>query len=89
MKKINIERLSDNEVKERGIERWDTWEKEPSDFDWSYIDEEHCYIIEGRAIIETADGTVEIKKGDFVVFPVGLKCRWNVVQRIRKYYSFK
>jgi uncharacterized cupin superfamily protein len=89
MKKIKIERLSDTELKGRGIERWDTWEKEPSEFDWSYVDEEHCYIIEGRANIETDDGTVEIKKGDFVVFPVGLKCRWSVVEKIRKYYSFK
>jgi len=31
---------------------------------------------------------VIIEAGDFVVFPKGLTCRWNVLQPIRKHYSF-
>jgi uncharacterized cupin superfamily protein len=34
------------------------------------------------------EGRVTIEKGDYVVFPVGLSCRWKVMQRIRKYYDF-
>ncbi len=89
MNEIKIEKISDEEVEKRGIKSWGTWEKEVSEFDWEYTSEEHCYIIEGKAIIETPDGNVEIKKGDYVVFPVGLKCKWKVVDPIKKYYNFK
>ncbi|HAG51262.1 MAG TPA: cupin, partial [Deltaproteobacteria bacterium] len=34
------------------------------------------------------DEEVEIKKGDLVTFPKGLKCKWNVIERIRKAYIF-
>ncbi|KKL07080.1 hypothetical protein LCGC14_2589600 [marine sediment metagenome] len=32
---------------------------------------------------------IEIKEGDYVVFPAGMKCRWIVKQGIKKYYEFK
>ncbi|KPJ85584.1 MAG: hypothetical protein AMS17_14155 [Spirochaetes bacterium DG_61] len=89
MDRISVEKLNRGEREVKGIDTWDIWEKEPSEFDWSYVDEEHCYIIEGLARIETADGTVEIKKGDYVVFPVGLKCKWKVIKRIKKYFRFE
>jgi len=50
---------------------------------------EHCYIIEGSARIEAPYGQVEIRKGDYVVFPVGLKCRWKISERIKKHYEFR
>lgn len=89
MAKIKVEKMSEKEVTDKGIDKWGIWEKEPSEFDWEYTSEEHCYIIDGRAVIETPDETVEIKKGDYVVFPVGLKCRWKVIEPIKKYYNFK
>jgi uncharacterized cupin superfamily protein len=87
--KIKIEPISEEEVEKRCINSWDVWEKEPSEFDWAYINEEHCYIIEGHAKIETEEGTVEIKEGDYVVFPLGLNCKWKVLKRMRKYFTFK
>ncbi len=89
MNEIRTERISDRDVKERGIDRWDIWEKDPSEFDWAYTNEEHCFIIEGKATITTEDGSVEIKKGDYVVFPVGLRCRWKITEGIKKHYDFK
>ena len=89
MAKIKVERLSDEELEKMGVKNWGTWEKEVSEFDWEYTSEEHCYIIDGRAVIEAPGEKVEIKKGDYVVFPVGLKCRWKVVEPIKKYYNFK
>lgn len=89
MDRINIESLNEDEIEKRGIKGWGIWEKEPSEFDWSYTQEEHCYILNGRADIETEDGVVEIKEGDYVIFPVGLKCRWTVKDGIKKYYDFK
>jgi len=89
VKKINVEQLDKKEIEKRGIQSWGIWEKEPSEFDWSYIKEEHCYIIEGRADIETENGIMEIKQGDYIVFPMGLNCRWKVTERVKKYYDFR
>ena len=89
MEKIKIEKLSEEEIERRGIKNWGIWEKEVSEFDWEYTSEEHCYIIEGKVKVETPDGDVEINKGDYVVFPVGLKCKWKVIEPVKKYYNFK
>lgn len=89
MDEIKIEKLDRAEVNKRGIGSWDVWEKEPSEFDWFYTQEEHCFIIEGNARIQTEKGSVEIREGDYVVFPRGLICRWEVVDRLKKHYSFK
>ena len=89
MRGIKVELLNEEEIEKRGIKSWGIWEKEPSEFDWSYTQAEHCYIITGSAEIKTEEGSVEIKEGDYVIFPVGLKCRWNVKDRIKKYYDFR
>ncbi|RKX96015.1 MAG: cupin [Spirochaetes bacterium] len=89
MEKIKIEKLSEEEIERRGIKNWGIWEKEVSEFDWEYTSEEHCYIIEGKVKVETPEGDVEINKGDYVVFPVGLKCKWKVLEPVKKYYNFK
>lgn len=89
MEKIKIEKLSEEEIERRGIKNWGIWEKEVSEFDWEYTSEEHCYIIEGKVKVETPDGDVEINKGDYVVFPLGLKCKWKVLEPVKKYYDFK
>jgi uncharacterized cupin superfamily protein len=86
--KIRVEQITADEVKKRGVSSWGIWEKEPSEFDWEYTSEERCYIINGKAEIDTGDDIIEIKEGDFVVFPVGLRCKWNVKQTIKKYYNF-
>jgi hypothetical protein len=85
---IEVRAMDAAELKASGVDRWGIWEKEPSEFDWVYTDEERCYIIEGKARIVTDRGSVEIKKGDYVVLPRGLACRWQVTEGIRKYYSF-
>ncbi len=82
------ERISDAEAKKRGIDSWGIWEKEKSEFDWSYTNDEHCYIIEGRASITTDDETIDIEQGDYVIFPAGLKCRWKVTHTLKKHYTF-
>ena len=86
---IKVEKIDDDELERRQVKSWGIWEKEPSEFDWAYTDEEHCYVIEGRAEITTDDGRVTIEEGDYVVFPVGLRCRWKVTQGMKKYYDFK
>ena len=89
MAKIIIEKLSESEIKKRGIKNWPIWEKEVSKFDWEYNGDEECLILEGEVTVETNDGNFTIKPGDFVTFKDGLKCVWDVKKNIRKHYNFK
>ena len=68
---------------------WPIWTCEPSEFDWEYPEEEHCYVIEGEVTVEGSENTVAIVPGDYVVFPKGLKCFWRVHKPIKKHYTFK
>jgi len=70
-------------------ESWPIWECESSTFDWTYEEEEHCFIIFGRVTVIGPNNTVEINPGDYVIFPKGLKCVWEVHEPLKKYYTFK
>lgn len=87
--RIEIRKLTDSEIESKGINNWPIWEKEKSRFDWFYDSTEHCLILEGSVIVETDLETVEIKAGDFVTFPKGLKCVWDIKKDIRKHYRFE
>ncbi len=87
--KIKIEKPDEKKLEELNVKSWPIWEKEPSTFPWEYTETETCYILEGRVKVKTEDGEeVEIKKGDLVTFPKGLKCTWNVIEKIKKHYNF-
>ncbi|MGD2066648.1 MAG: cupin domain-containing protein, partial [Candidatus Bathyarchaeota archaeon] len=66
-------------------ESWSIWEKEESEFPWEYFEQETCLILEGKAVVKTPEETVEFEAGDYVVFPEGLKCTWEIKQKIRKH----
>jgi len=90
MAEIKIEKLPENKIKEMGVHSWPIWEKETSRFDWHYDGTEMCYILEGEVTVETKDGKkVSFKAGDFVTFPDGLSCVWDIKKPVRKHYSFK
>ena len=41
-------------------------------------------------IVETKDGKqVAFGKGDFVTFPKGLSCVWDIKEPVKKHYRFK
>ena len=90
MEQIKIEKnISSDKAKSLGVDSWPIWEKEKSEFPWSYQQQETCYIIEGKAEVVSADGSmVEFGKGDLVVFPRGLECIWKVKEPIKKNYQF-
>ena len=67
---------------------WSVWECGPSRFDWSYDAEEHAYLYAGKVDIKTPDETIQIKAGDYVIFPKGLSCSWNVLEQVVKVYRF-
>ena len=69
-------------------EGWPIWEKEQSTFPWEYDEKETCLILNGKAVVNCSESVVEFSAGDYVVFPKGLKCTWNIKDRIRKHYKF-
>ncbi len=87
---IEIRKTDEEELKKREITSWPIWEKDVSRFDWYYNDTEECYLLEGKVEVETKDGKkVEFSKGDFVTFPKGLSCTWNIKEPVRKHYNFR
>ncbi len=90
MAQIKIEKLPEEKLKKMGVFSWPVWEKEVSRFDWHYNDTEMCYIIEGKVSVETEPGKgVSFGPGDFVTFPKGLKCVWDIKEPVKKHYNFK
>jgi uncharacterized cupin superfamily protein len=88
--KIEIQKLSDKDLESRGVFSWPIWEKEISRFDWHYSQMEECYLLEGKVIVETKDGEKhEFGQGDFVTFPEGLSCIWDIKAPVKKHYNFK
>lgn len=88
MGQILIEKPSEEKLEELGVSSWSIWEKEASEFDWSYDTRETCYILQGKVKVETEDGeSVEFTSGDLVVFPAGLNCKWTIFEDVRKHYN--
>jgi len=77
------------EKEKQEAESWPTWEKEESKFPWEYDLQETCLILEGKAVVKTQEGSTEFGAGDYVVFPKGLKCTWEIKKKIRKHYNFR
>ena len=67
---------------------WRVWACGPSAFPWHYDETEKAYFYEGRVKVLTDDAEVEIRAGDFVTFPAGLDCRWEVFEKVKKVYKF-
>jgi len=65
-----------------------TWGCGVSKFDWHYDSEETALIIEGEVAVTYDGGSVLIQAGDYVVFPEGLSCVWDVTKPINKHYLF-
>jgi hypothetical protein len=87
---IKVVKPAEEDLKNRGVNNWPIWQKEVSVFDWQYGDIEECYILEGKVTVTTKDGKkVEFGKGDFVTFPKGLSCTWDIKEPIKKHYNFK
>ena len=96
MNQIKTEKLNEQQKKQMDIPDqpkaqgpWSVWECGPSEFDWQYSDKEIAYVYEGKVKVKTDSGDIEINKGDLVTFPKGLKCKWQVLEKIRKVYKFE
>ena len=85
--KPEIRKPTEKEKNEAGT--WPIWEKEASQFPWEYDNKETCFILEGEVTVTNEKGEkFSFGVGDWVVFPEGMKCRWNIKKRVRKHYHF-
>ncbi len=90
MSEIKVTRPTNDALEKHNIKTWSPWGCDVSTFDWEYSDEEICYILEGFVTVITEDGKkVDIQKGDLVTFPKGMKCKWEVKEKINKVYIFR
>ncbi len=80
---------SQNKLDQLVVSQWPIWEKEKSEFPWSYDATETCYFLEGQVVVTPEDGEpVAMGKGDLVTFPRGMSCTWKINQAVKKYYKF-
>lgn len=87
---IRVQELNQEQLKKMGVFNWPIWEKGISCFDWHYDDIEECYLLQGRVIVTLKGGeSVSFSKGDFVTFPKGLSCTWDIKEPVKKHYTFK
>jgi len=87
---VEVQKLSQEDLKKKDVFNWPIWEKEASKFPWTYDSIEECYFLEGDVTVETEDGkSVNFGKGDFVTFSSGLSCIWNIKKAVKKHYNFK
>lgn len=87
--RIEIRRPTEEEIRAEGCRAWPIWEKEISEFPWAYDEREACLILAGRVEVTPEGGAaVSFGAGDLVVFPAGMRCRWKVLEPVRKHYRF-
>ncbi|HPF52104.1 MAG TPA: cupin domain-containing protein [Draconibacterium sp.] len=87
--KVEIEQYSQEELEQEGVFDWPVWEHDEDKFEWFYDQTELCYILEGEAVVTTEFEAYTIKAGDFVMFPKGLECVWDIQSAIKKHYTFE
>jgi len=75
------------------VTKWLTWQKEVSEFNWFFPEQEAAYIVEGECIVTPleADNSlgvpIKFSKGDLVTFPAGLSTKWQVIKPLLKHYQ--
>ena len=77
-------------LNELGVLKWEIWNKEVSKFPWTYDSQETCYFLEGDVLATPNCGeAVQMGKGNLVIFPAGISCRWEITKDVKKHYYFE
>ncbi|KAL7484215.1 hypothetical protein ACHAW6_009857 [Cyclotella cf. meneghiniana] len=81
---------TDEFLEKKGVFSWSKWSCPPSKFPWTYDSTESCYLLQGQVTVTPTDGRkpATFGKGDFITFPSGMSCTWDVSERVEKHYMF-
>lgn len=79
-----------NFLEKKGVFSWPTWGCGVSKFPWTYGESECCYVLKGKVTVTPTDDRkpVTFGQGDFVTFPAGMSCTWDVTEAVQKHYNF-
>lgn len=74
----------------KGVYSWGTWGCGVSKFPWTYDSSESCYLLKGQVTVTPTDGRAPATfgAGDFVTFPAGMSCTWDVSEAVQKHFQF-
>jgi len=90
VKNVTVQKPSSEQAAE--CRTWPVWACGVSRFEWEYTQTEKCLILEGRVTVHDLvdpSQSVSFGPGDYVVFPDGLKCVWDVTEPVKKHYDFE
>ena len=85
---IKKEDLTERELSEKGVFKWDLHEIGVSKYPFKFWCETFAYFTEGEVIVKIKQGSVVLKKGDYVTFREGLESDWDVTLPIKKHVFF-
>lgn len=76
------------ELEKLNYKSWTVWDKEPSEFKWTFNGKETAYVIDGavKIIPDGQTDFVEFGAGDLITFPDGMTCTWIISKAVHKYY---
>lgn len=77
-------------LEKKGVFSWGTWGCGVSKFPWTYDQNESCFLLNGQVTVTPSDGrkAATFGAGDFVTFPAGMSCEWDVTEAVHKHYLF-
>jgi uncharacterized protein len=77
-------------LEKKGVFSWGTWGCGVSKFPWTYDSNESCYLLNGQVTVTPTDGRqpATFGAGDFVTFPSGMSCTWDVSEAVQKHFMF-
>lgn len=90
IKNVSVTKPTPQQIVE--CKTWPIWTCGVSRFEWEYTQTERCLILEGKVTVHDIldpRQSVAFGPGDYVVFPDGLKCVWNVTEPVKKHYDFE
>ena len=65
------------------------WEASEGTYSVNYVDWEFCHFLEGECILtKTGHAPVTLKAGDVFMIEPGFAGTWQVVKKVKKYYTF-
>lgn len=85
---MNVIVKKPTEAEKQAMQNMPIWTCGVSKFDWYYDSQETCLLLEGEVTVSFDGGSVSFGVGDYVIFPQGLSCEWNVTKPVKKRYVF-